>query len=146
MNLKPNFIRGGTYTDLRGTINFANDFKLPNVNRFYTIEHSNTDVVRAWQGHEIETKFFFPLKGKFVVAWVKIDDFEHPSANLVAEYKVIKSNEPGVLHIPPGYANGLRALEPNSLIGIFSDMDVGNSVDEKRRYDSNKWFNWFQKF
>jgi len=146
MNLKPKLIEGNSYSDNRGIISFANDFKLPNISRFYTIEHLSIDIIRAWQGHEIETKYFFPLKGKFVIAYVKIDNFDNPSDNLMAEYKILDSNKPCVLHIPPGYANGLRALEPNSLIGVFSDMDVDKSVDEKRRYDFHKWFNWFQNF
>lgn len=144
--LMPKFIIGGSYSDNRGIINFANDFTLDNIKRYYTIEHKNTNIVRAWQGHEIESKYFFVLRGIFVIAWVKIDDFEDPSDNLKAEFKILKGNKPGVLFIPPGYANGLRALEPNSLIGVFSDLEVEKSINEKRRYDYFKWFNWFQKF
>ena len=143
---KPNFIKGSSYTDTRGTISFTTDFKLPDINRFYTIEHSSVDIVRAWQGHEIETKFFSIIRGKFIIAWVKIDDFDNPSDKLNAEFKVLGSSSLGVLHIPPGYANGLRALEKNSIIAVFSDFDVEKSIEAKRRYNSNKWFNWFQDF
>ncbi len=144
---KPNYIIGDRFSDERGVINYTNNFKLPNIKRFYTIEHTSVRIVRAWQGHEIETKYFFPLKGIFVVAWVKIDNFDKPSDNLVAKHRIINSNYPGVLHIPPGYANGLRALEPNSLIAVFSDLELEKSLLEKRRYEhTNKWFNWFQEF
>ncbi|MHA1251653.1 MAG: hypothetical protein ACTSRP_16800, partial [Candidatus Helarchaeota archaeon] len=65
-------------------VRYANDFTLPNIKRFYTIENNDTKIVRAWQGHPTETKYFFPIKGKFVVAWVKIDDFKNPSKDLSA--------------------------------------------------------------
>lgn len=143
---KIKYFLGDSFTDERGTIRFTNEFNLPNIKRFYTIEHHNTQVIRAWQGHEIETKYFSVLKGKFVVAWVEIDNFNNPSKKLEAEYKILGAYKPGVLHIPPGFANGLRALEPNSIIAVFSDFEVEKSIEARRRYDSNKWFNWFQNF
>jgi dTDP-4-dehydrorhamnose 3,5-epimerase len=142
--MKTKAIKGGFHTDNRGTLRFVNDFDLKSVRRFYIIQHPDTSVIRAWQGHEIETKWFFPLKGSFVVAWVKIDDFDNPSDNLKAEYKILKANEPAVVYVPPGYANGLKALEPNSEIAVFSDLDVNESIKEKRRYPPEKWFDWSQ--
>ncbi len=142
----PKYILGDSFTDKRGTIRFVNEFKLPKVKRFYTIEHDTTEVIRAWQGHEIETKYFSVIKGKFVVAFVEIDNFENPSDTLMADYKILSSDNPGILHIPRGFANGLRALEKNSIIAVFSDFDVEKSVEARRRYDSGKWFNWFQNF
>ncbi|MCF8337115.1 MAG: dTDP-6-deoxy-3,4-keto-hexulose isomerase [Bacteroidales bacterium] len=140
--MKVQVIKGGNHTDDRGTLRFVNDFDLKNVRRFYTIQHPDTSVVRAWQGHEIETKWFFSLKGSVVVAWVEIDDFDNPSDKLKAEYKILKAEEPTVVYLPPGYANGLKALEPNSEIAVFSDLDVKESVKEKRRYPAEWWFDW----
>ncbi|MFW5983069.1 MAG: hypothetical protein ACOCQ4_01100 [bacterium] len=142
--MKPQTIKGGSHTDKRGTLRFVNAFDLKNVRRFYTIEHPDTSVVRAWQGHEIETKWFFPLKGNFVVAWVKIDDFNNPSDNLKAEHQILKADEPAVVYVPSGYANGVKALEPNSEIAVFSDLDVNESAKEKRRYPAEWWFDWNQ--
>ncbi len=142
--MQPQIFKGGSHTDNRGTLRFVNDFDLKDVRRFYAIQHPDTSVVRAWQGHEIETKWFFPLKGSFVVAWVKIDDFDNPSENLKAEYKILKAGEPAVVYVPPGYANGLKALEPNSEIAVFSDLDVNDSVKERRRYPADKWVDWNQ--
>ncbi len=144
--MKPSIIRGSIFKDTRGIIRHTNDFKLTNVCRFYTIQHSDTETIRAWQGHEFETKYFVPINGKFVVAWVEIEDFKNPSQNLVAEYKLLSDDQPSILHIPPGHANGLRALENNSIIGVFSDMDNDKSVKEKIRYPSGLWFDWFQNF
>ena len=135
--MKPNIIKGEIFRDDRGIIRHANDFKLPDICRFYSIEHKSTEIIRAWQGHQVETKYFVPLKGTFLVAWVKIDDFTNPSPNLKSEYKILSQNDPSVLHVPPGYANGLRALEVNSIIGVFSDMENEQSVKEKIRYPSD---------
>ena len=121
--MKPNIIKGNNYEDRLGKIRHTNDFKLKNVCRFYTIEHIDTKSIRAWQGHQVEAKYFVPIRGSFVVAWVKIDNFNNPSTELKAEHNILNQDEPLVLHIPPGYANGLRALKPNSVIGVFSDME-----------------------
>ena len=59
-------INGGTFKDSRGTLRFVNDFDFSEVKRFYQIENSSTDIVRAWQGHKIEEKFFLLLQ---VLSW-----------------------------------------------------------------------------
>jgi dTDP-4-dehydrorhamnose 3,5-epimerase-like enzyme len=140
--MQPYLIQGGIHTDQRGKHRFVNEFDLKGVCRFYTIQHPDISVIRAWQGHEIEAKWFFPLRGSFVLAWVKIDNFDKPSANLTADYKILKSDKPMIVHIPPGYANGLKALEAGSEIAVFSDMDVKESMKEKRRYPAECWFDW----
>lgn len=140
--MQPYLITGGTHSDHRGRHRFVNDFDLKDIRRFYTIIHPDISVIRAWQGHEIESKWFFPLKGSFVLAWVKIDNFDSPSANLTADYKILKSDEPMVMHIPPGYANGLKALDAGSEIAVFSDLNVKESIKEKRRYPTKWWFDW----
>jgi len=141
--MKPQIIKGGSHTDNRGTIRFVNDFDLKDIRRFYTIQHPDTQIIRAWQGHKIETKYFMPLSGTFVVAWVEIDDFEDPSDQLKAEYTILNAKKPKILHIPPGHANGLRAMESNSQIAVFSDMPMEKSSKEKYSYPPEKWLNWF---
>ncbi len=135
-------IKGGQFVDDRGKLNFANAFSFEDVNRFYIITHPDTETVRAWQGHRLEKKFFFVVQGAFVIAWVKIDDWDNPSKNLKAEHLVMNEKDSPVLGIPPGYANGLKALEPNSKVLVFSEFELGKSVDEKIRFDSNLWFDW----
>lgn len=139
---KPQVIKGGFFEDERGSMRFVNEFSFGDVKRFYFIKHPNTTFVRAWQGHQFEKKYFYPIKGKFVVAWVKIDDFKNPSDNLVPEYHILSEQNSELLSIPKGYANGLKALEPNSEIMIFSDMKLEQSVEEKIRFDADKWLDW----
>ena len=138
----PSIIKGGTFTDNRGTMRFVNAFDFPDVKRFYFIKHPDTAVVRAWQGHQFEKKYFYPITGSFIVAWVKIDDFENPSDDLIPEYHILSANNSEIISVPKGYANGLKALEPNSELMVFSDLDVENSVREKIRFPSEMWLDW----
>jgi len=141
----PKIIKGGTFSDERGQIRFVNDFHFNDVKRFYLIKNLSTETIRAWQGHQFEKKYFYPITGSFVVAWVKIDDFENPSKNLIPEYQIISASSSEIITIPKGYANGLKALEPDSEILIFSDMCIEESLNENIRYPANWWINW-EKF
>lgn len=140
---EPQIIKGGIFTDERGAIRYANEFTLHRVKRFYVIEHKDTSSIRAWQGHRLEMKYFFPIKGSFVLAWVKIDDFDNPDKNLQAEFTVLNADTNlQVLYLPPGYANGFKALEENSIIGVFSNLDVKESAKDIVRFPANWWFDW----
>lgn len=145
MKEKPLIIKGSHFSDERGKMRFVNDFGFEGVKRFYFIKHPDIDVVRAWQGHQFEKKYFYPISGSFVIAWVQIDDFKNPSKDLIPEHHVLSSNNSEILLIPKGYANGLKALEHDSEILIFSDMCLKESVNEKIRYPSEWWFDW-EKF
>ncbi|MDX9883403.1 MAG: hypothetical protein RBS73_15180 [Prolixibacteraceae bacterium] len=139
---QPTIIKGGNFADYRGSMRFVNDFRFENVKRFYFIKHPDTSVVRAWQGHQFEKKYFYPISGCFVVAWVKIDNFENPAMDLIPEYHILSAENSEIISIPKGYANGLKALEPNSEILVLSDMDLEESVNEKIRYPADWWLNW----
>lgn len=142
MAQKPTIIKGGTFSDERGSMRFVNDFNFNDVKRFYFIKHPNTTFVRAWQAHQFEKKYFYPISGSFVVAWVEIDDFKNPAKNLIPEYHILSAKNSEVLSIPNGYANGLKALEPNSEILLFSDMNLEDSLAENIRYPSDWWMDW----
>jgi len=142
MTEKPTIIHGGIFSDERGSMRFVNDFRFDDVKRFYFIKHTDTSVIRAWQGHQFEKKYFYPISGSFIVAWVKIDDFQNPSKVLIPEYHILSAQNSEIVSVPNGYANGLKALEPNSEIMIFSDMNLEESVNEKIRFPSDWWFDW----
>ena len=130
---------GGIYTDARGTIGFVNDFDMKDVRRFYRITHPDTNVVRAWQGHKKETKYFTVLRGAFRVAAVKIDDFDNPSPDLKARVFTMEAGRPQVLQVAPGYANGIQAMEPDSQIMVFSDKTLEEAQGDQVRFDSSMW-------
>jgi dTDP-4-dehydrorhamnose 3,5-epimerase len=139
---KPKIIEGGFFEDNRGEMRFVNEFKFTDIVRFYFIKHIKTDIIRAWQGHRYEQKYFYPISGSFVIAWVKIDNFEKPSPDLIPDYHIVTSKKSELIYIPKGYANGIRALTPNSELMIFSDTEVEQSVKDKIRYNSSLWFDW----
>lgn len=139
---EPNLIKGDCYSDERGILRFVNDFRFNDVRRFYFIKHPNISIIRAWQGHRFEKKYFYPISGSFAIAWVKIDDFENPSINLIPDYYILSANNSEIISIPKGYANGLKALEPQSEIMIFSDMNLEESIHENKRYPAEWWLDW----
>lgn len=139
---KPIIIKGDHFSDQRGSMRFVNDFQFGDVKRFYFIKHTDTSVIRAWQGHQFEKKYFYPISGSFIVAWVKIDDFQNPSKDLISEYHILSTNISEIISVPKGYANGLKALEPDSELMIFSDMSMEDSVRENIRYPADWWLDW----
>jgi dTDP-4-dehydrorhamnose 3,5-epimerase len=142
MHEKPTIIKGGNFADHRGIMRFVNNFSFKDVKRFYLIKHPDTEIVRAWQGHQLEKKYFYPISGSFVIAWVKIDDFENPSINLIPEYHILSVASSEIISIPKGYANGLKALETNSELLLFSDMGLEESLNENIRYPAGWWMDW----
>jgi dTDP-4-dehydrorhamnose 3,5-epimerase-like enzyme len=132
-------IKGNSFSDHRGTISFVNDFDLDRIKRFYTISHKNTTVVRAWQGHKIENKHFFVTKGKFLICWVEIDNWENPDKHLKVNEQILCEDAPQILSIPAGNANGFKALEPDSTLLVFSDLGLADSSADLYRFDSDYW-------
>ena len=140
--MKPTIIQGGLFTDERGSVAFVNDFDLTQIRRFYTITHPDTEIIRAWQGHQKESKWFYCVKGAFELLLVKIDDWENPSPNLkVLSFQLSKDN-PQVLAVPPGYASGFRATAKNATLIVYSDTDLETSKKDDFRFDKNLWYNW----
>lgn len=135
----PTIINGGSHTDTRGTISYVNDFNLKGVTQFYTIQHPNTKIVRAWQGHPVNAKYFFPVKGTWVIGWLKIN-YSIPDTQWEAEHIVLKAEGNKMLYIPPGYANGLKALENDSIITVFTVP--GEKKEEILRWDWKRWLDW----
>ena len=142
MNKKPYIIPGGIHTDERGAILHVNAFDFSGIKRFYQVQNKSTQIVRAWQGHKIEEKFFFVGKGAFLVAAVEVDDWNTPSKNLQADTFVLKALEPQILYVPPGYANGVQTLEKDSIITIFSNLSLSESAADTYRFDASMWFGW----
>ena len=142
VNIEPYIITGGRHLDERGCIKFINDFNMSIVKRLYFTEHFSTEVIRAWQGHIVEKRWFLCVDGEFLVKLVKIDDFENPSEDLkIFEFSLV-ADTPQVLYIPEGFANGFQAKKENSKLMIFSDYAYGINPNDQVRFDKNKWSSW----
>jgi dTDP-4-dehydrorhamnose 3,5-epimerase len=112
------------------------------VRRFYLIENADTEIIRAWQGHKVERKWFFVTSGSFLIGLVKPDDWNNPDSELPVESFILSSKDSMVLHIPSGYANGFRALETGSKMIVFSDFTTEQGATDNFKFDSGLWFNF----
>ena len=139
MKNKPSIIKGDFFEDNRGRLDFVNDFDLSPVKRFYFTTNLEINKFRGWQGHKIEKRWFYCVKGSFRVELIKMDNWENPSNDLRIEAYDLKEGEPKVLYVPSGYLNGFLSLEENSKMMILSDHVFGALKDDEYRFASNKW-------
>lgn len=132
-------IKGGIYTDGRGELCFVNDFDLSEVKRFYQITNSETFPKRAWQAHRVEKKWFFVSKGNFRISLVKISDWQYPKLSKIEKVFDISSERPTVLFVPGGYANSLEALEPDSILQVFSNLTLKEGKLDEVKFPIDYW-------
>lgn len=132
-SFEPLIIEGDMFRDERGMVSFVNDFDMSRVVRMYKIECC-PGVIRAWQGHRIETKWFFVARGSFLVKTMNI---KHKARK---EYQ-LNSAVPRVLCIPGGHYNGFVALEAVSMLLVYSDVNlVASKADDLREsIDTIPW-------
>jgi dTDP-4-dehydrorhamnose 3,5-epimerase-like enzyme len=127
-------IEGSTFQDNRGFIRFINDFNLEKVRRMYLIK-PELNVIRAWQGHKKESKWFYVLSGSFQVQTINMLDLNH------RQNIILRSNENKVLNIEPGNYNGFLALEESSQLLVFSNQTLEASKEDDFRLslEDLKW-------
>ena len=123
-------IKGATHTDSRGKLEYINDIDLTQVKRFYKITPADTSIIRAWQVHKIEVKWFHCITGSFEVKIINLGTKE------VSNY-TLKAENMTVLYIPKNNANGFRALEENSTLQVFSDKTLEESLKDGANFDLN---------
>ena len=68
---------------------------------------------RGWVGHQREHKWFTGVAGEVLIAVVKPDDWQSPSADLPVARYVLSAIRPQVVHVPAGYATTIY-LPPSS--------------------------------
>ena len=141
MSQLPDLITGSLHFDHRGLLISFNEFFMHEVKRMYAINPS-PEIIRAWQGHRIEKKWFFCVQGEFEVKLIKLEDFESPSSQLYATTFFLKAQEPQVLFIPGGYANGFRATKDASQLLVFSNFSSKDSLNDDYRFEQNYWDVW----
>lgn len=132
-------IQGGRFEDYRGCISFVNDFKFSDIERFYIISNSRENPIRAWQGHKLDAKNFYCLSGSFKIHFIKIDNWENPSKDLIVETILVSEYDSKIVHIPPGYANAVESLEENSKLMSFSTLPLVNVIEDDVRFSSDYW-------
>jgi dTDP-4-dehydrorhamnose 3,5-epimerase len=129
----PELISAANYTDPRSKLQAFSGFSLQAVVRMYAIEPADTQIIRAWQGHHKERKWFFPTAGSFEVQTIPLGEHALPQLNARLNW-VLTASQPAVLVIPGGYLNGFRALEANSRLLVFSNFDLEASKADDIRF------------
>lgn len=132
-------IKGGIHHDNRGEVSFVNDFDLSPIKRFYQIKHQTTDTIRAWQGHQKESKWFYCVQGSFTINYIKPDSWANPSGSEIINSEILESSNPKVLYIPPQYITGIKANLPNSIMIVYSDFILSESQTDDFRFNINTW-------
>ena len=131
----PKLLKGDSHNDARGALIYNNDFDASIVKRIYVIENINTDFVRAWQGHQIEQRWYSALKGSFIIELIAIDNWDKPSKKLGRLEFVLDSKKLDVLHIPAGYVSSIQSLEEGSKLLVMADYLLG-ALEDEYRYES----------
>ena len=68
---------------------------------------NSTQHVVAWHKHNIQTDYWFCVKGSFKVGLAEKEE---------AKFEYLSDKNPRVLVIPPGIYHGYKALEPGSIM------------------------------
>lgn len=136
---KNSLIQGAVYEDPRGRLSFFNTFDLSAIKRMYQIEPASEDSIRAWQGHQVEQKWFYCTGGSFIINLVEIADFDHPDSHLKATQFRLTASNPQVLHVSGGNATGIKATAPNAKLLVFSDVSMTASQKDDFRFEPDFW-------
>jgi dTDP-4-dehydrorhamnose 3,5-epimerase-like enzyme len=132
-------INGGFHEDQRGKVSFVNDFDMTLVKRFYQINHPHTDIIRAWQGHQKESKWFYCVEGSFTINYVQPKNWINSNGDEKVERVEISHTNPQVLQVPSGFVTGIKANIPNSILLVYSDFTLLESKLDDFRFDLNTW-------
>ncbi|SRR6266567_4739870 len=135
----PTIIKGGLAVDDRGQVSFVNGFSFAKIERFYMVENFSTEVVRAFHGHLKEEKFVLVVGGAAIVATVQLDDPSNPNRDAKPVRFVLSERQPQILHVPAGFANGFRPLEPKTRILFFSTATLEDSAKDDYRFPHDYW-------
>ena len=134
----PHLIKGELFEDYRGKLLSCNKFDLARVKRIYSIENIDSNYVRGWKGHKMETRWFCAIKGSIEISTTSIYSLENP--NLSTEVKTFKLNEDtlDVLEVPPGFATSIKQSSNGDKVLVFADHHLGVSGDEDLRWEYKK--------
>jgi len=135
-------VDGEIFEDERGKINSLNDFTFDEVQRIYFIHHPDKSIIRGWHGHKHEKKWFYCVKGEFVLGLVKPDNWENPSPVLQPEIFNLSETHSKIICVPEGYANCIKAKSDNSILLVLSGKKVPEAYNDSWRYNKNLWIDW----
>jgi len=101
-------------------LNIFKDYKYGQLN-ISTV--NSTKHIVAWHKHNIQTDYWFCIKGSFKVGLATKEQG--------AQFEYLSDKNPRILIIPPGIYHGYKALEPGSILLYFL-TEKYNPTDEIR--------------
>jgi dTDP-4-dehydrorhamnose 3,5-epimerase-like enzyme len=125
-------LKGNNHADSRGTLFYNNAFDATAIKRIYVIENQTTNLVRGWQGHQIEQRWFSAIKGSFKIEIIAVDDWAHPSKELKRDTFVVTAETMDVLHVPAGAVSSIQSLKEGARLLVMADYSFGALNDEYR--------------
>jgi len=100
----------------------------PEVNGQINISYVNsTGHIVAWHKHEIQTDYWYCIKGSFKVGLAEPQD----DGSYKVRWEYISDKNPRTLTIPPGTYHGYKALQPESTILYYLDQKYSTSDEWK---------------
>ena len=126
----PKIIKGNSFTDIRGTINFNNSFDASQIKRMYIIQNSSVNFIRGWQGHKVEQRWFSAVQGEFEIHLIEVDNWETPSKDLQSIKYNLSSDKMNILHVPPGFVSSIRSKGPAYKLLAMSNYGIEEIKDE----------------
>lgn len=139
---EPKLLKGAISVDDRGSVSFVNEFDFAGVKRFYMIRNHKQGFIRAWHGHKREAKYFTVVKGSALICGIQIDNWANPSKDLKVHRFVLSENNPTVLYLPAGFANGAMSLTEDAQTMVFSTSTLQESMQDDIRFESHYWDPW----
>jgi dTDP-4-dehydrorhamnose 3,5-epimerase-like enzyme len=137
-----NIIEGEIFVDERGKINSLNNFTFDDVQRIYFIHHPDKSIIRGWHGHKHEKKWFYCVKGEFVLGIIKPDNWENPDPDLKPEIFNLSEAHSKIICVPEGYTNSIKAITDNSTLLVLSAKKVPEAYADSWRYNKDLWIDW----
>ena len=125
-------IKGNSHTDSRGTLKFNNFFDTSEIKRMYIVQNSSTEILRGWQGHKVEQRWFSVIYGSFEIYLIAVENWEQPSRDLKSIKYDLNASTMDILHVPSGYVSCLKSKELNSKLLAMSDYGLLEISDEYR--------------
>jgi dTDP-4-dehydrorhamnose 3,5-epimerase-like enzyme len=123
----PELLLGSFHSDQRGILYYNNIFNGLSIKRIYVIENSSTNLLRGWQGHKIEQRWFSAIYGSFLVKLIEIDDWDTPSKKLAVHTFILCSEKLDILHVPSGYMSSIQSLKIESKLLVMTDYSLNES-------------------
>lgn len=127
---KPKLIVIPAHVDDRGFL--WQLFEGDNIKRAYAVGNFDKGIVRGFHLHREESKWFFIVRGS--AKFVTVNEKDETVQNFVLSEK-----RPAVLHVPPGYYNGWKPLEADTILIGMSDKTLEESKGDDYRADPLKF-------